>query len=276
MTPVAELQRTYSPADVQAMVDAAQRDADVFVADNDVIVNDRVTLEQAARVRSAIGTKVKSLKGQIAEPKAWAKNLHTWFCGLEKTAVLKYEQLDTRLAGRIRTFKEEEDRRRVTRERELSLQIKKDADTRAVDTAAHLAASGQQRLADQVIAQAVSTPAQPVTLEDHTKVANQAWVRRWLWRWTVNDKPDTQHAAIVGTGESLADVVERLLDRIPDENLLAALGPALEAEKQLVPRSLLCLDETKINGLVRSMKEGAVRVLPACLTVYYVDDPVRR
>ena len=239
MIPIAEV---VQPADVQQLADSEKRDAITFVEQNQIAVVDLVTLEHAVQLRARIGEKQKAISEKLAKPKAWAYGLHRWFCELEKTALHPLDTLDKYEAQQIRVFKQQQDRERQQRERELADEQRREREARAATEAAQLESAGEVEMAAAVMQEAISAPAPVVSLRDETRGIAK-FIRRWKWKFA-------------GGPEDVATTPPELIART----------------MKLIPRDFLCVDDVKLGAYARSMK-GSSSV--AGIDFYHVDDPVR-
>lgn len=191
-------------------------------------------LQQAVLDRQDLGDRAKRVSEFFKPFKDMAYKLHKTLCDRENEVLGPILTLDRTLASLMSAYKAAKDRERRAEEQRIAEERHKVEQTRLLEEAAVLEAQGDGGLAAAVVEQAITTPAPVVVLADTTKsVVGLKFRRTWKWRAANND-----------------------------------LGRAL----QLVPRDYLTLDETKLNGYARSMKETAK--IPG-IEFYFEDVPVR-
>lgn len=180
MSKTAVVPEQISPADVQTQVNESTREVLAFVESNKVAVTDLTSLARANAVRKAIGERQKSIVSQLAKPKAWAHELHTWFCSLEKAALAPLQILDRYEADQIRAFDDEQTRARAERERVIAEARHVADQARATVEAAAYERVGEHQLAAAVVEEAIAAPLPVVHLENDVR-AVQSFRRRYCY-----------------------------------------------------------------------------------------------
>lgn len=201
-------------------------------------------LEQAVTDRQMIGDAIKRVEEFFAPFKKMAYDLHKALCNRETEILTPLKRVDHTKRLAISTYKEEQDRIREARERELSEQQRIEQQNRAAAEAAALESSGEHEMAAAVMEEAISATMPIAVLPDATRqVDGLKFTRRWGWKYAGGPKEIKQ---------TPPNVVARTM--------------------QLIPREFLCVDEKKVGAYVRSMKGSAS--IPG-IDVFFVDDPVR-
>lgn len=190
--------------------------------------------QQAVIDRQELSERTKIVQAFFAPFKNMAHQLHKALCDRENEILGPILRLDGHLRDAISGYKSEQDRLRRLEEQRQAEERHQAEQTRLAAEAAALETSGDVEMAAAVIEQAITAPAPVVVLPDVTKsVEGLKFRRAWKWRPVNNDR-----------------------------------ARAL----QLIPRDYLALDDKKLDGYARSMKETAR--IPG-IEFYYEDVPVR-
>lgn len=193
--------------------------------------------ERAVVDDSASFTRVGELLVDVARHRRdvedWFKPITDWAFRLHRAITERKNHVLAPLLTFERTAKEnahawqrEEDRKRREEQQRLEEEARQREQERLAREAEQLAAQGEQALAEQILEQAVHTPAPVIALPSTVPdVKGMSFRDNWKWRPVGGDTPEARARAV-----------------------------------SLVPREFLCLDEKKLNAYAKA--HGASARIP--------------
>lgn len=189
-----------------------------------VITNEGAEVTDAASY-ARVGDRLVDVAGHRKEIQDWFKPLKDWFyrahrmvCDRENQVLQPLQAFESAGKENRLRLEREDERRRREEEQRLADEARRQEQERLAAEAAQLEANGEHALAQQVLEQAVETPA-PVFAIASTLPQTKGITSRENWKW----RP-------IGGDTS------------------AARARAV----QLVPREFLCLDEKKLNAYAKA------------------------
>lgn len=185
-------------------------------------VTDAASFTRVGELLVDVATHRKDVEGWFKPIKDFAYRLHRMVCDRENEVLKPLTAFERTAKDNAQTWQREQERLRREEEQRLQDEARRREQERLAREAELLEQRGEPELAQQVLEQAVHTPAPVIAVSSTVPaVRGMSFRSNWTWRPIGGDTPEARARAV-----------------------------------KLVPREFLCLDEKKLNAYAKAHGAG--------------------